>query len=110
MKKVNGLVSFNLKQSILRYKYIHSKPIYIVACWARWGVRIAQYSGKCDKNGDPLTIQYSDHNGEYESYFIAPWYYETTGTTIAYFFNLQEAEALAEKLNKGDSYIWKKNI
>ena len=55
-------------------------------------------------NNHPLTIQYSDHNGEYESYFIAPWYHETTGCTIAYSFNKQNAQTIADELNESSGY------
>lgn len=88
----------------LRYKYNKAKEIYIVALWARFGVLKAKFSGKFDKNNEPLTIQYSDHNGEYESYHVAPWYLETTGITVAYFFTEERAKILTDTLNKLSGY------
>ena len=89
-----------IKQKILEYKYKKAKNIYIVGLWARWGVLPAKYSGKIDRNGDPLTIYYTDCNGTYDLYYITPWYNETTGITIAYFFNEKQAISLANQLNK----------
>jgi len=100
-----------IKFKYLEKKYQKAKKVYIVCLWARYGVLEARFSGKFDKDNNLLTIQYSDHNGEYESYFIAPWYYETTGATIAYSFNEQDAQILANKLNQlyGYNYIGIKN-
>ena len=89
---------FQLKQKILKYKYKKAKNIYIVGCWAQWGILPAKYSGKIDKNGNPLTIQFNDHNGFEEEYYVAPWYQETTGTVIGYFFNREQANALVERI------------
>lgn len=93
-----------IKFKYLEYRYKKAKKLYIVCLWARYGVLEARFSGKFDKNNHPLTIQYSDHNGMYESYYIAPWYYETTGRTIAYSFNEQNAQTIADELNKLSGY------
>lgn len=89
-----------IKQKILQYKYQRAKNIYIVGCWAKWGILPAKYSGKINKNGDPLTIHYTDCNGMRDLYYITAWYNETTGITVAYFFNEKEAMSLVKKLNK----------
>lgn len=89
-----------IKFKYLKYRYNKARKIYIVCCWARWGVLQARFSGKFNEKNQPLTIQYSDHNGTHESYYIAPWYLETTGLTIAYFFNEKDAEYLANSLDK----------
>lgn len=81
-------------------KYNLAQDIFLVFLWVRYGVRPAKYSGFLDEEGDPITIQYSDHNGTYESYYYAPWYYESTGNAIAYFFNEEEAKRLASLLNE----------
>lgn len=52
-----------IKQKILQYKYQKAKNIYIVGHWAKWGVLPAKYSGRINKNGDPLIIYYTDCNG-----------------------------------------------
>ena len=90
-----------LNQKILKYKYKKAKEIYIVGLWARWGVLPAKYY-KIDKEGNPLTIYYTDCNGEWELYYIHEWYKETTGVTVAYFFNREQAESLARILNNKD--------
>lgn len=93
-----------IKQKILKYKYKKAKNIYIVGFWARWGVLPVKYSGKININGDPLTICYTDCNGRQDLYYITPWYNETSGITIAYFFNEKQAISLANKLNKECNY------
>ena len=94
-----NIIINNIKQKILKYKYKKAKPIYIVACWARWGVLPAKFSGKFDKEGNPLTIYWTDCNGTHDLYYIHKWYSETTGLTFAYFFNEKQAEGLAKHLN-----------
>ena len=89
----------SIKQRWLKRKYEKcNKYIYIVACWAKWGVCKAKYIGL--KNEEPMIIEYSDHNGEYDSWYICNWHSHTSGMTIAYSFNCQEALALAEYLNR----------
>ena len=98
-----------LKQKWLKRKYEKcNKYIYIVTCWANWGVSRARYVGIED--GDPIIIKYDDHNGEYESYYTCPWYLNSTGVTIAYYFHYQEALALVRYLNKADEAFLKNKI
>ena len=91
--------AYKIKQKILEYKYNQAKDIYIVGRWARYGVLPAKWSGLINDNGDPLIIHWDDHNGAYETYSLIPWYYATTGATIAYFFNYKAAENLVHLLN-----------
>ena len=93
-----------IKQKILKYKYNKAKNIYIVALWAKWGVLPTKWTGKFSKDNNPLTIYYTDCNGMEDLYYITPWYNETTGVTIAYFFNEKQAVLLANKLNKECNY------
>ena len=83
-----------LKQKILAYKYKNAPSLYIICKWCGYGILEAKYSGKVDKEGHPLTIHFTDHNGEYNYYYIAPWYNETTGATICYTFNKEMANSL----------------
>lgn len=93
-----------IKQKILERKYNKAKDIYIVCRWIKWGVLPAKFY-KINENNDLLTIYYTDHNGEFEEYIIMPWYYETSGSCIAYFFNKTEAEKMANFLNKKENLI-----
>ena len=93
-----------IQQKFLKHKYKKAKEIYIVVLWAKWGVVPVKYTKKIDKNGDPLIIYYTDCNGVQDLYYITQWYNETTGITIAYFFNEKEAKSLAQKLNKECGY------
>lgn len=88
----------NIKQKILKYKYKKAKNIYIIGCWAHWGILTAKYSGQMDKDGNPLTIHFTDHNGLKEEYYIAPWYTETTGIVIGYSFNEKQAKSIVERI------------
>ena len=92
-----------LKQKILSYKYNKAQKIYIICKWYDYAILEAKYSGKIDQDGHPLTIHFTDHNGEYNYYYIAPWYTETTGATICYAFNKIMAQNLLKQLKKGDS-------
>jgi len=85
-------ILWKIKQKFLEYKYKKAKEIYIICLWAKWGILPAKFY-KIDKNGEPLTIQWTDHNGIYEEYYIAPWYHESTGAKF-YSFNKQKAEFL----------------
>lgn len=89
---------FNIKQIILKYKYKKAKNIYIIGCWADWGILPAKYSGQINAEGEPLTIQFTDHNGFKDEYYIAPWYRETSGTVIGYCFNKKQAENIVERI------------
>lgn len=93
---------YKFDQRQLRKKYHNPKhrKLYCVFLWAKFGVLETVWAGKFDDKGHPLTIQYIDHNGEYEHYYIAPWYRESTGTPMAYSFNKDMAENLAKRFNE----------
>ena len=95
----------DIKQKIFKYKYKKAKNLYVVVLWAKWGVLPVKYFGKIDQNGDPLTIHYTDCNGTHDLYYIAPWYTESTGFTIVYFFNEKQAFFLEDKLNKEENLL-----
>lgn len=90
-----------IKQYILKKKYKKAKSIYLIFAWAKWGVLEAKWTGKFSKDGHPLTIYYTDCNGERELYYITPWYCESTGIPFGYCFNKSHAENIADKLNGG---------
>ena len=57
--------------------------MYMVACWARYGVQSFPFSGKYTKGecGEdiPLVWQYDDHNGTCNHFYLRPITLTTTG-------------------------------
>ena len=88
-----------IKQKYLEYKYKKAKNIYIIGCWAKIGILSEKWAGKIDKEGNPLCILYTDHNGLCPEYYIAPFYAATTGRIYGYSFNKEQAEFLVKKLD-----------
>ena len=91
---------WRIKQKFLAYKYKSAKEIYILCLWAKWSILSAKFY-KYNKQGEPLTIQWTDHNGIYEEYYVAPWYHESTGARL-YSFNKNEIENVAKYKNSLD--------
>ena len=86
--------------------------IYLIACWARYGVREYPFSGEFEKldNGKlmPLVWDFTDHNGTYEEWVLRPIDEVTTGFILDWSFNKNVAEDIAEKYN--EVYENKKNV
>lgn len=83
-----------VKQLLLRRKYNKAIDIYIIGCWAKKGILTEKYYRKLNSDGHPLIIHWNDHNGEYESYDIIPWYRATSGTVYCYTFNKDHAKTI----------------
>ena len=90
---------FKIKQKILEYKYKKAKPIYIICLWAKYGFLECKFANKYNKEGELLTIQWTDNNGEHEEYYIAPWHYESTGA-ISWTFDKDKAKEIVERMNE----------
>ena len=88
-------------------EYLNSLPkIYLIACWAKWGVIDFPFTGKF-KNDKfrahkevPLVYQYDDHNGTDDNYYLRPITYTTTGAIDSWTLDRDEAYRIAEKKNK----------
>lgn len=79
-------------------------PVYLIACWAHYGVREYKWTGKwVNAPGSdrpcPEVWYYDDHNGEYEEYYKTPILNVTTGWIIDWSFYKRSAEKIAEALN-----------
>lgn len=74
--------------------------IYLIACWASYGVQEYHFSGKCTKEGIPLVWQYDDFNGTIDDYFLRPLTQVTTGWIYAWTVSKTRAELIAEAMNK----------
>lgn len=79
--------------------------IYLVACWARYGVLDFPFSGKYKKVKDadspliryiPLVWDYDDHNGVYPEYILRPITWTTTGLIQGWFYTKQQAKDVAD--------------
>jgi hypothetical protein len=85
--------------------FINSLPkIYLVALWARYGVREYPFTGKFEIDEDsklpiPLVYDYDDHNGTHEEYVLRPITWVTTGHIVTWEYSKNVAEFLAESYN-----------
>ena len=87
-------------------EYLDSLPkVYLVACWAKWGVMDFPFSGKYKYDSFrahkkvPLVYQYDDHNGTDDSYYLRPITYTTTGIINSWTLDKDEAYRRAEDKN-----------
>ena len=76
------------------------RKIYVVSCWAKYGVRKYDFSGKCDENGVPLVWDFTDHNGERDEWILRSIYETTTGRIYAWTDIRLNAEFIANTLNR----------
>lgn len=83
--------------------------IYLVACWARYGVLDFPFSGKYKKVKDadspliryiPLVWDFDDHNGVYPEYVLRPITWTTTAAIRGWVRNEQQAKDTAEFYEK----------
>ena len=77
--------------------------IYLVACWARYGVLEFPFSGrykKIDKKPIPLVWDFDDHNGTYPEYVLRPITWTTTAAIRGWVRNEQQAKDTAEFCEK----------
>lgn len=88
-------------------KYLEKLPkIYVVACWARFGVREYPFTGKFIKDeyrGDayvPLVYDYDDRNGTGDDYYLRKLTNTTTGVIIMWTQNKNIAEKIAAMYNQ----------
>ena len=91
-----------LKNSAKTQKYLEAKPIiYMVACWARWGVREYRFEKFKQKGASliPYVWDYNDHNGFADQYELIPLEHATIGRIFSWTFHEDSAKILAEALN-----------
>lgn len=90
-------------------KYIQSlRKVYLVGCWAKYGVLEFPYTGKMVDDNEfgliPLVYDFDDHNGTYNEYVLRKLNEVTTGQIITYTFNEHIANSIAEQYNELYSY------
>lgn len=77
--------------------------IYLVACWARYGVLEFPFSGrykKINKKAVPLVWDFDDHNGTYPEYVLRPITWTTTAAIRGWVRDEQQAKDTAEFCEK----------
>lgn len=83
--------------------------IYLIACWAHYGVLEFPFSGKYKKVKDadgpliryiPLVWDYDDHNGTYPEYVLRPITWTTTAAIRGWVRDEQQAKDTAEFCEK----------
>lgn len=94
-----------LKNNEQTSNYLDTLPkIYIVGCWAKYGIWDYPFTGKYvqDKNGIsiPLVYDYDDCNGTCDNYFLRRLDEVTTGEIIIWTQNKNTAMRIVELLNK----------
>lgn len=93
-----------LKYNNKNYKKVNNCPkVYLIGCWARYGVREYPFAGKFVDNEfwykEPLVWDFDDHNGTYDEWVLRPISHTTTGNCLIYCFDGVLAQYLADKLN-----------
>lgn len=92
-----------------RDKLAKLPKIYLVACWAHYGVLDFPFSGKYKKVKDadgpliryiPLVWDFDDHNGVYPEYVLRPITWTTTAAIRGWVRNEQQAKDTAEFCEK----------
>ena len=83
--------------------------IYLIACWARYGVLEFPFSGEDKKGKDagspliryiPLVWDFDDHNGVYPEYVLRPITWTTTAAIRGWVRDEQQAKDTAEFCEK----------
>ena len=98
MKRLRKVLPNNEKTK----KYLDSLPkIYLVACWAKYGVMEFPFSGKYkDKEHlQPLVWQYDDLNGTSDNWYLKSIEDTTTGSIYLWTFSKEDAYRIAKKKN-----------
>ena len=78
--------------------------MYIVGCWARYGVWDFYWSGKWEKNPytghmEPLVWYYDDCNGTVDNWYLVPIRHVTSGVIVMWTEDRVVAESIASALN-----------
>lgn len=95
----------------LQKKLDKCQNIYIVACWAHFGVREHKWTGKwkmVDSQPIPIVWYYDDHNGGFEEWYQCPITWVTTAPIYMWTFSHAIADHIADALNEYDRNIYRK--
>lgn len=91
-----------LKYNKRNRKKVEKLPtIYLIGCWARWGVLQFPFY-KFDKDKNPLVYNYNDHNGTKDQWELVKIQDTTSGIALEWTFSEENAKSIAKALNKRD--------
>lgn len=97
-----------LENTIKTREYLESLPkIYMIACWAGYGVRGFPFAGKCTEDGVPMVWLRDDCNGTCDCYFLRKLTSTTTGWIYAWTTSKSRAEEIAAALNEKIGESWR---
>ena len=89
-------------------KKIQELPkIYMIACWASYGVLEYYFSGKCTEDGVPMVWLRDDCNGTCDCYFLRKLTNTTTGWIYAWTISESRAKEIAAALNEKAGERWR---
>lgn len=94
-----------LKNNSKTKAYLASLPkIYLVGCWAKYGVREFPFTGRYEQNENgisiPLVYDYVDCNGTCDNYYLRRIDRTTTGQIVLWTQSKSMASKVAELFNK----------
>ena len=94
-----------LKNTAKNKVYLDNLPkIYLVGCWARYGIREYPFTGKYEQNeygiSIPIVYDYDDHNGTCDNWYLRRIDHTTTGQILLWTQNKNVASKVAELYNK----------
>lgn len=94
-----------LKNNSKTKVYLDSFPkIYLVGCWAKYGVQDYLFTGKYETNEKgisiPIVYDYDDCNGTCDNYWLRRLDHVTSGQIIMWTQNKAVADKIAELFNK----------
>ena len=81
--------------------------IYMIACWAGYGVQAFPFAGKCTTDGIPFVWDYDDQNGTCDCYFLRKLTDTTTGWIYAWTTSESRAKEIAAALNEKAGESWR---
>ena len=91
----------------IKKKLESAVSVYLVVQWAKWCVKEYKWTGRLLHNDNmpwimPEVYHWTDHNGEYEEWYVCPIHHTTSGAIYEWTFNKSAAEKLAEALNAAE--------
>ena len=100
-----------LKNTLKTQKYLDKLPkIYLIACWARYGILEFPFTGKYIKENGidiPLVYDYDDHNGVCDNYYLRKITNTTTGFIVCWLQDKYRAFNIEQALNNDRNKILK---
>lgn len=89
-----------LKSSAKTARYLDSLPkIYGIFLWAKWSMLELPWTGRYNKDGEPLVYIYYDANGMCDEYRLIPISQASSGTFNGWYKDKNTAHDIQLELN-----------